>query len=958
MLEYLESILREKTIGTQSEILFAQWSYDKKIIPTALQAVSNLFPHYSLHDETHSVTIVNNIIRILGKENIAKLSAIDIWLILEAAYCHDIGMVVSSEKMIEAIQTERFIQYFEDILSDPKNGLYSFATQFYVKNNKIELRDSVFKFELIDGIKFILAEYFRRVHAERSKEIIKNPLSELSLLSPRGVIPPRIFNILGDICSAHTMDFNSVMKLSFCEVGIDIEDAHPRFIACLLRIGDLLDLDNNRFSEVMLRTLTKVPIDTLNHKAKHLSIDSFRVDREVIEISAKCKDYDTANITQHWFNYLNSEISDQMINWNRIVPNKTFGYLPTIGNLKVELTNYDYIDGKHKPKFTVDTDKALNLLQGAGIYKNSYQCIRELLQNAVDATLLRIWEEYHETLDFSIPQSNDFLNVVKNYPIIININKIILDDIYNSYRIEIKDNGIGISNDDLKFLTNTGSSSKNHAKTSLVSKMPTWMKPSGTFGIGFQSIFMLVDVVKIETKSYFTEKFQKIELYSTNSLKDGDILIQKIKTNHTTKPGSKIIIDFKTKAIPTEYGTNGEFSRRISDNFDPFLHKSLDVESGQIIDEIMQFAEHSYIPINLQSDHEKLELKTKGNFSFFDQENSLEMNIRANEYGGQSFKVYYKNQPIESSFNTLFLRIEINIHKEKASEILTLSRNKIKDEAFSKLFNQIMPSLYKVIIEKFDEIFVDKKHKEYASMFLHFYSGLSCVKGIDVSPFLHWKNIEIKLKGNKKITLGELISKMDVLKLIYDNYQIGKMREDTFDLRGNELYLSLDGSHPVYSTTNFFLYKAQEIFKSIKQTAYHKNKKQEIVFSKEPQGLFNRDEVLEIIRIHYKNMHGYSARMIIPCMEGFSVLRLKDLASKSYVYHYVSNNNIQIQYPKMLSPFVREEINIHNYSFNPIVNDDVINWVYENRYDSKTTKEEIIEGYKLFCEKIDIKEIV
>ena len=30
-------------------------------------------PHYSLHDETHSITIINNIVRILGVENIDKL---------------------------------------------------------------------------------------------------------------------------------------------------------------------------------------------------------------------------------------------------------------------------------------------------------------------------------------------------------------------------------------------------------------------------------------------------------------------------------------------------------------------------------------------------------------------------------------------------------------------------------------------------------------------------------------------------------------------------------------------------------------------------------------------------------------------------------------------------------------------------------------------------------------------
>jgi hypothetical protein len=98
MIKYLEDLLQIKTKGKQSEILLARWNYDKKIIPIALQSVANLFPHYSLHDESHSITIINNIIRVMGIETFDKLSAIDIWLILEAAYIHDIGMVVSGEK--------------------------------------------------------------------------------------------------------------------------------------------------------------------------------------------------------------------------------------------------------------------------------------------------------------------------------------------------------------------------------------------------------------------------------------------------------------------------------------------------------------------------------------------------------------------------------------------------------------------------------------------------------------------------------------------------------------------------------------------------------------------------------------------------------------------------------------------------------------------------------------------
>ncbi len=156
-----------------------------------------------------------------------------------------------------------------------------------------------------------------------------------------------------------------------------------------------------------------------------------------------------------------SEISRQMINWNNIVPFKDFGYLPTIGDLKVELINYDYLDGKQKPKFSVDTDKALSLLQGAGLYEHSYQSFREILQNAVDSTLIRIWLKHNKDFSFQSPQDKEFLNIIKNYPVKISIIEKETKDKIKKWEITVNDNGIGISTEDLKFLMKTGSSSKN-----------------------------------------------------------------------------------------------------------------------------------------------------------------------------------------------------------------------------------------------------------------------------------------------------------------------------------------------------------------------------------------------------------------------------------------------------------------------------------------------------------------
>lgn len=961
MIKYLEKLLHDKTEGTQSEILYAQWNYDKKIIPVALNAVSNLFPHYSLHDESHSITIINNIVRILGKENFAKLSAIDIWLILEASYCHDIGMVVSSDKLIDALQSKDFLDFLKEVQQDQKNGLHEFAIQFIIDEGKIKYISSELNLGYHDGIKFLLAEFFRRSHSDRSKEIINNPNGELKLSSPRGVIPQRIFKILADICSSHTKNFEEVMKLPFCEVGIDIENSHPRFISCLLRIGDLLDLDNNRFSEVMLRTLSKIPIDTLNHKAKHLSIESFRVDNEIINVRAKCSDYDTANITQHWFNYLNSEISQQMINWNNIVPFKELGYLPTIGSLKVELSDYDYIDGKKKPKFSVDTDKAMELLRGAGIYEGAYQCIREILQNAVDATLLRIWLEYKDEngFDLSSPSSTDFIRIIDNFTIHININEKSVVGQDKVWEFSILDKGTGLSTYDLGFLMNTGSSSKNRKRINLIEEMPLWLRPSGIFGIGFQSIFMLTEQVKLETKSFFNEEFQIIELNSPNSAKDGGVLVQKIKTNHKIKPGTKLSFEHRTKAIPERWSIKGEQKNasRIAHNYDPFSHESLDIELGKVFDEIFDFTSKSHIPIKLFLNEKEIEThKNKNNFKYFEKENSLELNI----YSGvkeDSWRVitYYKNQKAENSLKTMFLGFELNIHKDKASNVLGLNRNKIKSEYNKKLNRQFFTSSFKVITENFNSIFKEEEFESLASMFLnYYYEQFDFLNAFDVKKFNQWENLKIKI-GNKDYKIKELLSEIDSLKLIYDrriNYHFG----DVYEIKNKELSISLGGGSPSYDYTTFLLSKFSEVMNSIQKVEDIEKNVKQIIYSKKAQGNPVEESEIKRILINTKNNY-YSSRLIIPCIEKYFKLRLKEDAYEAYVYHYRFDYYLNFQYPKMLSPYISVEDGDNKTELQLAINEKLYDWVFKNRYDTKTTLKEIKEDYQKFIDEYKLDDL-
>lgn len=827
MIKYFETELREKVKDSQSEILYAQWCYDKKVIPMALQAVSNIFPHYSLHDESHSLTIINNIIRIIGKDNIKQLSAIDIWLILEAAYCHDLGMIILNEDIVNAINSSDFISFFKKMISDTKGNLSEFTNKFSINDkNQIEIKSKLFDIEIIDSIKYVLADYFRAQHAKRSGDFITNP-HKLSLPSPRGVIPPRIIKLLSDISSSHTKSFEDVMRLPFSEVGIDIEDAHPRFVACMLRIGDLLDLDNNRFSEVMLRTLSKIPIDTLIHKAKHMSIESFRIDNE-IEIMARCENYDTANITQHWFNYINTEFRDQINYWNKIVPQKELFNLPMIGNLQVALTEYEFIDGKIKPAFSIDRDKALELFQGTGLYEYPQQCIRELLQNAVDASLIRMWLEHHEEIDFpQNPQDDKYFALTREYPIHINMFPETISDGYETWVIEIVDNGIGISKQDIKYMINTGSSSKNETKKLIIDQMPVWMKPSGVFGIGFQSVFLMTDSVEIKTKSYLSDEVQIIELNNPKSSKNGDVFLKKTDSSILKrKYGCQLTFKHKI-SISEERDIKPiqESARETLRNYDPFSGMKMPaIEVINIIDEIKVFNERCLFPINLTVSDSIVSLKQKEiRFNYFDNENCLELKIGDFMPEQGSIRLYFKNQSLKTIFRNHFCNVDINILNEDATEILTLNRNEIRHDKILFLMDRIRKSICQIIEKGFDKIYHDN-YKQLGSMFLSYNKR-------NINDY--WKQYTLKI-GDQEYSIGKLFE--------YDKIEIvdrfNKNTDETFckqfEIVGDLLKINFHSRSYVDSITTFILSQIKNYYSSITIKLFPGDRT-EILFTKEPQ---------------------------------------------------------------------------------------------------------------------------
>lgn len=925
-----------------------QWNAAKEYVPQVLNTISHYFPHYSLHDASHSETILNNIVMVLGEDVIMKLSVVDLWLLLSAAYYHDLGMAVTADDKMEILKDgSEFVEYIKTKLEHPEGEMYKYASCYEIRDNKVYCKEEPLTIKNLDAQRFLIADFMRSRHGSRSKDIILNS-SYLRL--PGNVIPERIMKILAAICHSHMQSQEDVMLLEPVEnSGCGTELCHPRFVACMLRLGDLLDVDTNRVSSVLLGTLTDIPADSLLYNQTNRDITHIRISKSVIEITARCNDYKVAKILNNWFKWIDEELAFQSRNWYQIAPSPDLGSLPSAGQLIVKHKDYEDINGKNSLRFVLDNTKAMELLQGAGLYSTASQSIREVLQNAVDATYLRIFQENPK-----LSERKDFLTLCKKRPISIVFNKTKTDDDYTYWKLIIQDEGIGMDDDDLKYLSHTGSSNQNKAKNATISRMPEWMRPSGTFGIGFQSIFLITDKVNLRTRKWGSDKIIDLDLYNPSGEEKGAILKRTYKD--TSIPmGTRLECDMKFSRHPKWHiNASDRVASEMISNYDFARDESLDVEAAQIIDEIERFSFLSYLDLSLELNGDDIlfEAHNDGAYDFYDDETCMEVSMRS-RYGISS--LFYRNQYV-SKFNPHLplLLFSVNILSGDAKDILEISRNDVKREKIYEVRERCVKAVLRYIIKKYDAF--DKtissphyKLKPYAAAILEMYAEYmqKYMEGIVVPTHNEWKQIEIVGVDSKGMEISKKISALlEFKKVEYIESLESELR----------FYSRTSHKKPTFRVGINSFRVDNEIFNFLlgilhKKYSYLKYKEDCILFSTEDTGSFIDDTMgaKKKLLLSYLTKGTY-ARGYIPCPQGYDELKLKDAIDDELYQTY------GIEHYIILSPYIRVKNSSKDKRYHSLgelqycVDDSVINYVYKNRADDNITKRQIEEAYERFKE--------
>ncbi len=464
------------------------------IVNDLLPKINMVFANYTEHGCDHSLRVLNYISELIEDDSLKTLSELEMTVIIYVSLLHDIGMVVKDEELSQLSDTSK---------------------------NQLGMKYGIIKEQFKDeGL--AKQEFFRTVHGIRAKDRIEEiDRSIFEIPDSKGVY---FIDEVSNICRSHCESYDWIKSnLSDKFVKSDFE-INSQYIAVLLRLGDILDIDTQRAPEYIFDLFELNDYGT-NEWIQHFTIDNTskialdtKTNKKYIQFYGKSKDPNIHRKILSYFDWINKELEGSL----NLCEN--FNELKYSLNVKNKVVNKIETEGFSVSDFRLQLNyKAVTqLLMGEKLYGNKKYGLREILQNSIDAC--QLMKEIYD---------NDRNRIGMVYQPTI---AIILDK--ENGTVTIRDNGIGMSEEVLKnyFLTvGTSYYVSNNFKYQGYN-----YQPIGNYGIGFLSSFMLSELVNLKTKHYKASKTIELELN-----KNSEFMCM-INTTRFRDSGTDMILEYNS----------------------------------------------------------------------------------------------------------------------------------------------------------------------------------------------------------------------------------------------------------------------------------------------------------------------------------------------------------------------------------------------------------------------------
>lgn len=360
------------------------------------------------------------------------------------------------------------------------------------------------------------------------------------------------------------------MDLPKIDDGFANDYIHPRFIAVLLQLGDSLDLDNDRFHPLVKEVMGKLPWESERHFKKHRAIRRLRISPLKITVAADCDSPEVLRLINKECNSIKNILKNAAYHWSAICPDDLDAHLPNFEPVEFKINGKPISEKLVSVEFNIQQKKAFNFLQGGNFYRDEkFVFLRELFQNAVDASKMQYWIDWSGSRWYQPDEGNckvieyDIEKMGKNlsplaYPIEIELHlakrekdKITLLDKKSDVStnetesneteygvlVYIIDYGVGMSEEDIYAIADVGTSYEKNEKRRI--GMPSWLLPTAEFGIGLQSVFLITNSFIVRTHTRGGERY-KLIFQATGDKGDGHIHVTPLDEGEMVRYGTRV----------------------------------------------------------------------------------------------------------------------------------------------------------------------------------------------------------------------------------------------------------------------------------------------------------------------------------------------------------------------------------------------------------------------------------
>ncbi|WP_296142597.1 ATP-binding protein [uncultured Flavobacterium sp.] len=460
----------------------------------AFQRTKTIVKHmgeYTLHDGDHLFRVLNLMERLLGENVIKNMSAPELMLLILTAFFHDIGMAPDEREVIawkkvwdnypeidgteETVDYEAFKRFYD---SRPEQQI---IIQRFISQGKTN------QAETIKG--YLISEYIRQTHANRARDIIAKDWDGRILFRDCDLTVE-----LAQLCLSHNEDALKLMDFDKNYLCAAETFACLPLVGVILRLADILDFDSKRTPSVLYSHLyVRNPV-SLAEWNKHRAVESWEISPELIQFNARCTHPAIEASIHEFCNWIDHELTlcNNIVTALNEFNSKRGREISVKFPFKVDREKIQTKKDIHNEpqyiyrdtQFNLSKRQVIDLLMGTKLYGNPQVALRELLQNSIDACLLRAAQEEKWG---------------NNYEPEISVKYYVDGD---STVLEVTDNGTGMDQYIIdNYYSKVGSSFyKSTDFYNLKSESNADFTPTSRFGIGILSCFMVADTLIVNTK--------------------------------------------------------------------------------------------------------------------------------------------------------------------------------------------------------------------------------------------------------------------------------------------------------------------------------------------------------------------------------------------------------------------------------------------------------------------------